>query len=148
MAVEPYYFGESGYEVEGLSGNLAQPEENLNQPGAYQTAASNLTAGGNITIGSISQTTYQTTLSAETLLDISWHEVSLKLLEERLQLTTNPMTRGDDIAYQVKQDLGILNHRTSHNRVVHRLKLRFCFSNAFLVQNHMVMLGNWLSSVP
>ncbi len=42
---------------------------------------------------------------AETPLEISWHEVSLQLLEEqeRLSLTTNPMTRDEDIAYQVDQ---------------------------------------------
>ena len=37
-------------------------------------------------------------------LDINWQEVSrLRLLEERRQLTTNPMMSGEDIAYQVKQ---------------------------------------------
>ncbi|OAB57044.1 hypothetical protein AY599_13095 [Leptolyngbya valderiana BDU 20041] len=36
-------------------------------------------------------------------LDINWPEVSRTLLEERFQLTTNLMTRGEDIAYQVEQ---------------------------------------------
>ncbi|WP_051044132.1 HEAT repeat domain-containing protein, partial [Baaleninema simplex] len=36
-------------------------------------------------------------------LDINWPEVSRTLLEERFQLTTNLMTRGEDIAYQIEQ---------------------------------------------
>ncbi len=39
----------------------------------------------------------------ETVLEINWHEDSLKLLEKRLQLTTNPMTRGENIDYSVEQ---------------------------------------------
>ncbi len=39
----------------------------------------------------------------ETVLEINWHEDSLKLLEKRLQLTTNPMTRGENIDYSVDQ---------------------------------------------
>jgi HEAT repeat protein len=41
--------------------------------------------------------------TAETILDISWHEVSLKLLEKRFQLTTSPITRREDIDYSVEQ---------------------------------------------
>ena len=36
-------------------------------------------------------------------LEVDWQQVSRTLLQERLQLTTNPMTRGEDIAYQVEQ---------------------------------------------
>lgn len=34
---------------------------------------------------------------------IDWQQASRKILEEQLQLTTNPMTRGEDIAYRVEQ---------------------------------------------
>ncbi|MDX2212736.1 MAG: HEAT repeat domain-containing protein [Oculatellaceae cyanobacterium bins.114] len=36
-------------------------------------------------------------------LELDWQQTSRTLLEERLQLTTNPMTKGEDIAYQVEQ---------------------------------------------
>lgn len=36
-------------------------------------------------------------------LEINWQEVSRRLLKERLQITTNPMTSGEDIAYQAEQ---------------------------------------------
>lgn len=47
-------------------------------------------------------------------LEINWRQVSRTLLEERLQLTTNPMTRGEDIAYQVEQvyvPLGLMERK-------------------------------------
>jgi HEAT repeat protein/energy-coupling factor transporter ATP-binding protein EcfA2 len=47
-------------------------------------------------------------------LEIDWPQVSRTLLEERLQLTTNPMTRGEDIAYQVEQvyvPLGLMERK-------------------------------------
>ena len=36
-------------------------------------------------------------------LEINWQKVSRRLLEEKLQVTTNPMTNSEDIAYQVEQ---------------------------------------------
>lgn len=42
-------------------------------------------------------------LTADKPLEIAWHEDSKQLLEERLQLTTNPMTRSENIDYSVKQ---------------------------------------------
>jgi HEAT repeat protein/energy-coupling factor transporter ATP-binding protein EcfA2 len=47
-------------------------------------------------------------------LEIDWPQVSRTLLEERLQLTTNPMTRGEDIDYQVEQvyvPLGLIERK-------------------------------------
>jgi HEAT repeat protein/energy-coupling factor transporter ATP-binding protein EcfA2 len=47
-------------------------------------------------------------------ISIDWQQVSRTLLEERLQLTTNPMTRGEDIAYQVEQvyvPLGLMERK-------------------------------------
>jgi energy-coupling factor transporter ATP-binding protein EcfA2 len=47
-------------------------------------------------------------------LEIDWPQVSRTLLEERLQLTTNPMTRGEHIAYQVEQvyvPLGLMERK-------------------------------------
>ncbi|MGB3310536.1 MAG: HEAT repeat domain-containing protein [Nodosilinea sp.] len=40
---------------------------------------------------------------AKNPLEISWREASAQLLEEWLQLTTNPMTRREDFAYEVQQ---------------------------------------------
>jgi HEAT repeat protein/energy-coupling factor transporter ATP-binding protein EcfA2 len=45
---------------------------------------------------------------------ISWHQISQELLEERFQLTTNPMTAGYGISYQVGQvhvPLGLLERK-------------------------------------
>jgi HEAT repeat protein len=45
---------------------------------------------------------------------IDWQQASRTLLEKRLQLTTNPMTRGEDIAYQVEQvyvPLGLMERK-------------------------------------
>ena len=39
----------------------------------------------------------------EKSLEIAWHEVSRQLLENQLQLTTNPMTRSENIGYSVEQ---------------------------------------------
>jgi HEAT repeat protein/energy-coupling factor transporter ATP-binding protein EcfA2 len=97
-----------------LSENPTQPGENLNQLIASQTAARNLRAGGDITIETINQTIYQTTSSADIPLNISWHQASVKLLEKRLQLTTNPITTREDITYQVEQvfvPLGLLERK-------------------------------------
>jgi predicted NACHT family NTPase len=47
-------------------------------------------------------------------LEIDWQQVSRSLLKERLQLTTNPMTRGEDIAYKVEQvyvPLGLMERK-------------------------------------
>ncbi len=41
--------------------------------------------------------------AAEKPLEIPWHRVSGQLLEERRQLTTNPMTRRGDVVYEVDQ---------------------------------------------
>ncbi len=43
------------------------------------------------------------TFREEPEVEIDWHQVSQELLEKRLQLTTNPMTRVEDIDYQVDQ---------------------------------------------
>ncbi|MCC5670807.1 NACHT domain-containing protein [Nostoc sp. CHAB 5784] len=52
-------------------------------------------------------------------LEINWQEVSRRLLEERLQITTNPMTSGEDIAYQVEQvfvPLGLVERKKMPRR--------------------------------
>lgn len=85
-----------------MSTNLSQPEEPSRNPDIQQVAAQNLTAGRDITIGRIEQTVYQGPVPQEPL-EISWHEVSAQLLEERRQLTTNLMTRRGDVAYEVEQ---------------------------------------------
>ena len=87
-----------------MSENLAQPEKSAKQAEVQQTAVTGVTAGKDINIGSVEQTVniYEGT-TREKPLEIHWHEVSLQLVEERLQLTTSPMTRREDIAYQVKQ---------------------------------------------
>jgi HEAT repeat protein/energy-coupling factor transporter ATP-binding protein EcfA2 len=57
--------------------------------------------------------------TAEKPLDISWHEVSGQLLEERRQLTTNLMTRRGDVAHEVDQvfvPLGLVERRKVHRR--------------------------------
>jgi predicted NACHT family NTPase/thioredoxin-like negative regulator of GroEL len=41
--------------------------------------------------------------AVELSLEIRWHEVSAKLLEERRHLTTNPMNRQGDVAYKVEK---------------------------------------------
>ena len=55
--------------------------------------------------------------TAEKPLEIPWHEVSLQLLEKRLQLTTNPMT--ENIAYQAEQvyvPLGLVERKKKPRR--------------------------------
>ena len=57
--------------------------------------------------------------TAEKCLEISWHEISLKLLESRLQLTTNPMTRNEGIDYSAEQvyvPLGLVERRKASRR--------------------------------
>ncbi len=86
------------------------------QIGKYNTI---IGEGKNITIGDQWDRSVLEEILRDLLLspplDINWQKVShRRLLEEKLQLTTNPMTSGEDINYQVEQvfvPLGLLERK-------------------------------------
>jgi HEAT repeat protein/energy-coupling factor transporter ATP-binding protein EcfA2 len=74
------------------------------QIGKYNTI---IGEGTNITIGdqwdrSVLEEIRDLLLPSQPL-DINWQEVSRRLLEEKLQITTSPMTSSEDIVYKVEQ---------------------------------------------
>jgi HEAT repeat protein/energy-coupling factor transporter ATP-binding protein EcfA2 len=84
-----------------MSETPAKPDEvHPDSSQIRQSVFSNVQVGGNVTIRDIN---LAGGTPAEKPLEIAWHEVSLKLLKEQLLLTTNPMTKGEGIAYEVEQ---------------------------------------------